>query len=112
MPTCAGMTMWKRPLRHVEHLFPGESLVSPNGSRRPRGDTNPSAVGLEACRSVLAWHHRSAGVRVAGEVVGYVADAVVWQCRLEAGAQDNPSSHVREANQWSGRKHRISRRSF
>jgi hypothetical protein len=25
MPTCVGMTVWKRPLRHVEHLFPGES---------------------------------------------------------------------------------------
>ena len=25
MPTCVGMTMWKRPLHHVEHLFPSES---------------------------------------------------------------------------------------
>jgi hypothetical protein len=25
MPTCVGMTMWKRPLRHVEHLFFSES---------------------------------------------------------------------------------------
>jgi hypothetical protein len=24
---CVGMTMWKQPLRHVEHLFPGESSV-------------------------------------------------------------------------------------
>jgi hypothetical protein len=31
MPTCVGMTIWKRPLRHMEHLFPGESLVSGNG---------------------------------------------------------------------------------
>src|SRR5450432_3583182 len=22
MPTCVGMTMWKQPLRHVEHYFP------------------------------------------------------------------------------------------
>jgi hypothetical protein len=27
MPTCVGMTMWKRPLRHMEHLFSGESKV-------------------------------------------------------------------------------------
>jgi hypothetical protein len=25
MPTRVGMTMWKRTLRHVERLFPGES---------------------------------------------------------------------------------------
>jgi hypothetical protein len=24
MPTCVGMTMWKRPLRQMEYLFPGE----------------------------------------------------------------------------------------
>jgi hypothetical protein len=24
---CVGISMWKRPLRHVEHLFPDESLV-------------------------------------------------------------------------------------
>jgi hypothetical protein len=36
MPTCAGMTMLKRPLRHVEHLFPSESLVSFGSASRVR----------------------------------------------------------------------------
>src|SRR5450631_1036507 len=36
MPTYVGMTMWKRPLRHVEHLFPGKSSVR-RGARRKIG---------------------------------------------------------------------------
>jgi hypothetical protein len=28
MPTCVGMTMWKQPLRHVEHYFPANYLAT------------------------------------------------------------------------------------
>ena len=37
MPTYVGMTMWKRPLRHVEHLFPGKSLTRSDRLKLPLG---------------------------------------------------------------------------
>jgi hypothetical protein len=60
MPTCVGMTIWKRPLHHVEHLFPSESLGS-NHTTKNIGLTGkssrvfPVSLTPEQTRAARAW---------------------------------------------------------
>jgi hypothetical protein len=60
MPTCVGMTMWKRPLRDVEHLFPRRILALSSAAcrtttRRARAVRNGCWRGNLLLRLVIDW---------------------------------------------------------